>query len=120
MTKLLILPFLLITFNSFSQINPEKLNFKYAANVQYYPDLFIVYQFSVEPTEAQLQNIKTLLDSNFTEAYISGISKVEGIYSTMLDFQATEVNKGLKQIEQFILNLNESNISAIIESIKIE
>ncbi len=106
--------------NVISQINGIELKFKYVTHLELYPDLFITYNFSSEPTEAQLQHIKTLLDSNFTEAYISGISKAEGIYTTMLDFQATEVNKGLKQIEQFILNLNESNISAIIESIKIE
>lgn len=106
--------------NVISQINGTKLKFKYVAHLELYPDLLITYSFSSEPTEVQLQNIKILLSSNFTEAYISGIGKVEGIYSTMLDFQATEVSKGLKQIEQFILSLNESEIRAIIESVKID
>ncbi|MFT6982231.1 MAG: hypothetical protein ACJAUD_000998 [Crocinitomicaceae bacterium] len=98
----------------------DVLNFKYIADLQLFPDLFISYEFKSEPTKAQLQLIKDLLKDSFNEAYISGVSKDDGKYSTMLDFQGTEVDKGVKQIELFVQKLNSNELAGIIEAITIK
>ncbi|MDX2361510.1 MAG: hypothetical protein QNK23_11940 [Crocinitomicaceae bacterium] len=112
-------------FKSFARkdIIPEvdgiNLNFEFIADLQLFPDLSITYQFKSEPTEKQLEHIKKTLVSNFTESYISGITPFESTYVTMLDFQGTEGNKGLKQIEQFIQDLNSNENNRNIEMITI-
>jgi hypothetical protein len=106
--------------NIVSHINGQKLNFKFIPDLQLFPDLNIHYEFTIEPEKDQIDLIINLLKECFAEAYISDVSKYENKYSTMLDFQGTEVDKGVKQIELFVQKLNSSDLTGVIESITIK
>ena len=105
--------------NVIKTINGIELSFKYVSDVQLYPDLTISFEFKQQPNNSQIEEINNILVSTYTESYVSRISEYEGNYSTMIDFQGTEVQIGLNQIEQFILDLNSNEVSKIIESITI-
>lgn len=105
--------------NVIKQIDGIDLKFKYVADFQLYPDLTISYEFKSLPSQEQLEEIKSLLVTSFTESYVSGVTKYEESHLTMIDFQGTEVEKGLKQIEQFIIALNSGEVIEIIKSITI-
>ena len=106
--------------NIVRHIKGQKLNFKFVPDLQLFPDLNIYYEFTMEPEKDQIDRIVNLLNECFVEAYISGISKSDEKYSTMLDFQGTEVDKGVKQIELFVQKLNSSDLTGVIESITIK
>ena len=105
--------------NVISEINGEKLKFKFVADVETYPDLMLYFTCKKKPTKDQLNKIKTLLVENLPESYISDISEKDGKFHIMLDFQGTNAQKGLNQFQKFITHLNSTEIGDIIESIKI-
>lgn len=105
--------------NVIKQIDGVTLNFKYIADFQLFPDITISYEFTTLPTQEQLEEIKNLLSPNHSEAYISELTEYEGKYFSMFDFQSADPNDGIKQIEQFILSLNSSEIGKLVKSVTI-
>jgi hypothetical protein len=105
--------------NVVKQIDDVDLNFKFVADFQFFPDLTINYEFKTTPTQEQLKEIKNQSVSKLSQSYISEITEYEGKYFSMIDFQSTEVEAGRKQIEQYILILNSSEVGKIINSITI-
>jgi len=101
--------------NLIKQIDGVVLNFKYVADFQLFPDLTIWYEFTTPPTQKQLEEIKNQSVSNYT----SEVTECEGKYFSTIDFQDTDVEAGLKQIEQFILGLNSSGVEKTIKSVTI-
>lgn len=105
--------------NVIKTIKDIELNFKYVADFELFPDLNILFQFQQLLDSFKIDKINHLLTSCFTESYISGLSEHDGNYSTVIDFQGTDFNNGVNQIEQFILDLNSSDLCKLIESISI-
>ena len=105
--------------NVITQINGIDLKFKFVADFQLFPDLTISYEFTTPPTQQQLEEIKTLHYPNHNEAYISELIEYEGKYHSMFDFHSTDPKGGIKQIEQFILNLNANEVGKVIKSVTI-
>lgn len=105
--------------NVIKQIDGVDLKFKYVADFQLFPDLSITYEFTTPPTQQQLEEIKKLLSPNHSESYISELTEYEGKYISMFDFHSTDPNVGIRQIEQFILSLNSSEVGEIIKSVTI-
>lgn len=105
--------------NLITEINGEKLQFKYAGNYGLFPDLIIKYTFKNDLTDLELESINELINSIYKEAYVSPIDRYEDIYYSGIDFQSYDFERGVKQMETFILELNRSSFVDKIESVVI-
>lgn len=105
--------------NVIKKINGIDLNFKYVADFQLFPDIIVIYEFTTPPTQEQLEEIKNLLSSPPSQSYISELTEYEGKYTSMFDFHSVDPDVGIRQIEQFILSLNSSEVGEIIKSVTV-
>ena len=95
------------------------MQFRYFSDFTLYPDLFIRYSFSVQPSDEELKELQNLLTANFKNIYVSEVIKAEDEYSTGLDFFKMDFDKGLTQINEFVRALNSSSIAKNIDVLEI-
>jgi hypothetical protein len=102
-----------------AEIQGEVVGFECSANFSLFPDLSFNFIFHSEPTDANLKEITKLMKKNFNDSYISEISGGNTKFNVMIDFQSSEIEKGISEINQFIQEYSSSKLKEITKSISI-
>lgn len=100
-----------------NEIQNKVLGFNYTANFDLFPDLSFDFEFKAEPTTDQLEEIQKLMKMKFKNSYVSDVSGNELKYLAIIDFQGTEFEDGLTEINQFIRDYSMNDVKKITKSI---
>lgn len=107
--------------NIVKEIKGKSLNFKLAFTPDLFPDLNFTFEFKKEPKSDFIDFLKKEILNTFKTSYTSELSKFEEKkYYLMIDFEATSFEKGIDQIEDFILKINEAKGSLNLKKLKIQ
>jgi hypothetical protein len=102
-----------------SDIQSKVLGFKYTANFDLYPDISFNFSFTVDPSKSNLDEIFSLMKKNFKNAYVSEISEFKNKFHSIVDFQSTDADDFITEINQFIIDYISGDLKKITKSISI-
>lgn len=102
-----------------ADIQSKVLGFKYVANFELYPDLSFNFIFKVKPSKSNLDEILKLMKKNFKNSYVSEVTGDNIQFHSIVDFQNTEIEKGISEIDQFIRDYISGKLKGLTKSISI-
>jgi hypothetical protein len=96
------------------------LNFRVEYDYTLYPDLSLTFHFTKNVEEQDLQEIKELLETRLSNAYVSEITNEHGLYLGIIDFQNCPYSSGINDLQEAFSDLSKLSISSEIAKIVVE